>query len=175
MRPGYLRSTPVRTSKRAFQGLGAFGKGMMVPPPSPVPTGPAVFQDGRWVCEGAEPPQEVDGYWACCPSGWKKNPFTQTKPCLGKDLDLQKCGPLPDGMDETQVKCCLEQKRWALISVPGVDPCALPGQQGPILTAEDILAPELEFDRDAPLISPGMMIAGGAVFITLIGLAMLAR
>lgn len=174
MRPGYLSSIPVRQAKKNFRGLGAFGKGVMLPPPGP-PTGPAIFSNGKWNCEGAEPPQEVDGYWACCPSGWKKVPFTQTKPCIGNDLDLMTCGPIPDGMDETQVKCCLDQRRWAILGSDGKDPCALPGQSGPILTSEDILAPELEFDRDEPLITPVMMVAGGAVFVTLIGLALLAR
>jgi len=171
-RPGYLRSIPLRQPRRPFQGLGSFGKGAMVPPPSAVPVGPAVFNNGKWTCEGAEPPAEADGYWVCCPSGWKKAPFGDSNPCKGED-DLVACGPVPDGMEIPQVKCCAEQKRWALVSGPGVDPCALPGQRGP-LTSEDILAPELEFERE-PVVTPKMMIAGGIVAVTLIGLAFLAR
>lgn len=142
----------------------------MVPPPAVIPTGPAVYENGTWVCEGPEPPAEVDGYWSCCPSGWKKFRFGDTRPCPDEQ-DLIKCGPRPDGMDASSTKCCVDG-RWAIVGQPGVDPCALPGQV--ILTPDEILAPELELERE-PVITPMMMLAGGAVAITLIGLAFLAR
>lgn len=172
MRPGYLKSIPLKQPKRSFRGLAGFGKGAMVPPPSAVPVGPAVFSDGKWVCEGPKPQAEVDGYWACCPSGWKKAPFGDPNPCKGEE-QLSSCGPLPEGMDASQVKCCIDKKEWAAISDPSIDPCGLPGQQGP-LTAEDILAPELEIERE-PIITPKLMMIGGVVAITLLGLAFLAR
>ena len=165
MRPGYLRSIPQRQYKKPFRGLSGFGKGAMVPPPSAVPVGPAVFEKGQWVCEGPKPQAEADGFWTCCPSGWKKAPFGEQNPCKGEE-DQMICGPIPEGMDVTQVKCCSNQKQWA-------PTCDLPEQQGP-LTSEDILAPELEIERE-PIITPKLMVIGGVVAITLLGLAFLAR
>jgi hypothetical protein len=74
-------------------------------------------------------------------------------------------------MDASSVKCCADG-RWAIIGEPGTDPCATPGQIAP--EDVEILAPEIEI-RDEPLISPKLMLVGGAVAITLIGLAFLAR
>lgn len=171
MRPGYLRSVPQRQPRNLFRGLGGFGKGAMVPPPSAVPIGPAVFENGKWICEGPKPQAEPDGMWTCCPSGWKKAPFGEQNPCKGEE-DLLICGTLPEGMEASQVKCCADQKRWAVVS-GGADPCGLPGQQGP-LTSDDILAPELEIERE-PILSPKLMLVGGVVVVTLLGLAFLAR
>jgi hypothetical protein len=179
MRPGYLRSASYMKNKntaKPFRGLGGFGKGAMVPPPSATPStaaGPATYQGGKWVCQGVEPQPEADGYWTCCPSGWKKTPFSDNVPCKGEE-GLVTCGPLPEGMDPAQTKCCVDQRQWTAISDPSADPCSLiKGRQGPI-TSEDILAPELEIERE-PVITPKMMIAGGIVAVTLIGLALLAR
>jgi len=175
MRPGYLRSVPIRQSrKRPFSSsLGGFGKGMMAPPPSATSTGPAIYKDSKWVCDGPEPKAESDGYWTCCPAGWKKAPFGDKNPCKG-DEGLMTCGPLPEGMDPAQSKCCDDQREWRQITDPNVDPCSLiKGHQG-VVTSEDILAPELEVARE-PIVTPKMMIAGGIVAVSLIALALLAR
>jgi len=174
MRPGHLKSYPVRQTNNPLRrtvgpGLGGFGKGAMVPPPSAVPVGPAIFEEGEWVCQGPEPQAEVDGYWSCCPSGWKKAPFGEMRPCKGED-NLLTCGSIPDGLDISQVKCCVDRREWISVN----DTCGLlPGKEGPI-RAEDILASDLEFERE-PVVTPKMLIAGGFVAVTLIGLAILAR
>lgn len=76
-------------------------------------------------------------------------------------------------MDESQVVCCLDQKRWTLVGPAGTNPCGLPGQTGSVTSAEDILATEIDTNV-GPVVTPMMLVAGGVVFITLIGLTFVA-
>jgi hypothetical protein len=176
---GYQGYSPRTQNARQanFSGLsGTFGKGYYFPPPAPPPkkaAAPAKYIGGKWVCEGDTPPQEADGYYHCCPSGWNKTKFEVTRPC-GKDYGQTICGPLPEGATIDDGVCCESMKEWMPNTEDGSDPCkqaaldsgrAVPGYM------DTMLAPELVVDR-GPLVSPVIMMAGGlavaALFIVTI-------
>jgi len=128
----------------------------------------AFFKEGQWQCIGTQPEPEQDGYYKCCPSGWVKLAFNSAEDC--PDIDLFKCGPPPAGMDRGQLVCCKKQKTWVPASSTG-DPCEVAYPTRPEL----ILAPDIDISqRDEPILSPSVMIAGGLVAASLIMLTLLA-
>jgi len=164
MRPGYLRNSQINSRRRKrFGGLGAFGKGVMLPPP--VPPGPATFKDGMWTCPGTQPVSDAEGFYTCCPSGWVKVKYGDTEYCKGEDKELETCGPRPEGSMGT-LTCDTRSRQWVTIGQPVAT--SIP------TTPEEILAPELDIERE-PLVTPQLMLVGGAVFVSLIVLTLIAR
>jgi len=145
-------------------GLGNFGKGFYMPPPSappPVSGKPAKYFDGKWQCEGNPPPNTATGYYHCCPVGWSLTNFEVTKPC-GKDYGQTVCGPLPKEAKADEAVCCENLREW-MPATPGSDPCraaALASGKAVPSVTETMLAPDLVVEQ-GPLISPVVAIGGG--------------
>jgi hypothetical protein len=149
------------------------GKAMMAPPPGPPPKPqPAIYKEGKWVCDTPKPTAGPGKYYHCCPSGWTEADQGDTKPCK-KDKGLMACGPLPTGVDQANSVCCENLKKWIPAGPPGgPDPClqaaraagvAVPGVMETMLAPDVIAEPE-------PVISPGMIILGLVVVVSMIGL-----
>jgi len=114
------------------------------------------------------------GFYAhCCASGWVAVAYGDTQPCKGTNRALEICGPLPEGAVIEEAVCCEGMREW-LPHTPGdPDPCraaalasgrAIPGM------TETILAEDISFDPDAPLMDSTMMIVAGVSALGLIGL-----
>jgi len=172
-RPGFLNgfegftprqtqlSAPRRSRLNGSRTLGAFGKGFVAPPPPPEPS-PAAFRSGQWVCDDPKPPSDANNYFHCCPSGWTKVPFGDTRPCKGKDREIEVCGPLPQGASPEEATCCEQIKEWVPSDPSGGDPCAAAaastGQAVPGIP-ETILAPDIVVPQDTG--------GGGGIFVVL--------
>jgi hypothetical protein len=181
MRPGFLGEYNGlgfgRYEGLGNNSLGFFGKGMPggAPPPPPPPKFDATFKEGKWDCSShPKPASDKDNYYHCCPSGWTKTPFNDTKPCKGKEGEKLICGPLPQGAKDSDVICCELLKQW----LPGNDPAvctqaalqsgrAIPGMEQTML-AEEIQAPP-------SIISPALLIGGGLAAAGLIVLTIFLR
>lgn len=190
-RPGFLNGFEGLTPKHSLgfnpvgfkggfggvRGFGAFGKGFIPPLPPPVaaPT-PAKFRGGQWVCDDAKPPSDANSYYHCCPSGWTKVPFGDTRPCKGKDEELETCGPLPEGAAPEEAVCCPRLKEWVLADPSGGDPCpaaiaaagrAVPG------APETILAPDIIVPQGG--VGGGIFVMLGIGFVLLTGITIFMK
>lgn len=158
-RPGFLNGFESLTPKHnpvgfsggfgGVKGFGAFGKGFR-PPKVPVHS-PAIYRGGQWVCDDPKPASDKNNYYHCCPSGWTKVPFGDTRPCKGKDEEMEACGPLPEGATPEDVTCCPQLREWVLADPSGGDPCeaaiisagvAVPGAPETMVLAPDIIVPQ---------------------------------
>jgi hypothetical protein len=161
-----------------FGAFGAFGKGYYAPPPSTPKPIQADYRGGTWSCDNQpRPAEDVAGYYHCCPSGWTKVPFGDTRPCKGNERSLSVCGPLPEGATHAEAVCCENMKEWVPAGEGGGDPCkaaaiasgkAVPGMM------ETMLAPEI-IERADTLVTPTMMIVGGLAAAGVIGLTVFMK
>ena len=155
-------------------GFGGFGKGAYVPPPQAAVAPPRAPQylDGKWICDPNTKPQstgEVQYY--CCPSGWTKSIFNDPAPCI-REQDLWDCGPVPEGQQQSNLVCCKRSREWKPKDPSGADPCGAAN-----LKPSEILAPDIIVPQNRSIITPGMLLVGGAalVLVTIFTLLMRRR
>lgn len=175
-RPGFLngfRGLAPKYRPASFAGFGAFGKGVVAPPPPPKP---AVFKNGQWACDEAKPASDASHYYHCCPAGWTKVTYGDTQPCKGHDDDLSVCGPLPAGATEADAVCCRNQKEWAPTDPSGADPCApvVPAGQAIPGRPETILAPDIIVPQDQGS-SGSIFVVLGIGFVLLTGITLFVK